>query len=79
MDIFCIFDFHFSSGVISTSGSLSATFLILLYLLFVAQSVKNLTSVQVTRVQFLGQEEPLEMEMAGCSPWGHKGQTQLSD
>ena len=79
MGIFWIFDFHFSSGIISTSGSSSATFLILLYLLLVAQSVKNLPALQVIRVQFLGQEDPLEMEMAGYSPWGHKGQTRLSD
>ena len=30
----------------------------------VAQLVKNLPAVQETRVQFLGQEDPLEMETA---------------
>ena len=30
----------------------------------IAQSVKNLTAVQETWVQFLGQEDPLEKEMA---------------
>ena len=30
----------------------------------VAQMVKNLPAVQETRVQFLGQEDPLEKEMA---------------
>ena len=29
-----------------------------------AQSVKNLAAVQETRVRFLGQEDPLEKEMA---------------
>ena len=31
----------------------------------VAQSVKNLPAVQETQVQSLGQEDPLEEEMAG--------------
>ena len=60
-----------------------------------ALSVRNLSAVQETWVQFLGQEDPLEKEMAttpvflpgqsyvqrnlaGCSPWGCKSQTQLS-
>ena len=30
----------------------------------IAQSVKNLPAMQETRVQFLGQEDPLEKEMA---------------
>ena len=30
----------------------------------VAQSVKNLPAMQETQVQFLGQEDPLEKEMA---------------
>ena len=30
----------------------------------IAQSVKSLPAVQDTRVQFLGQEDPLEKEMA---------------
>ena len=30
----------------------------------IAQSVKNLPAVQETQVQFLGQEDPLEKEMA---------------
>ena len=30
----------------------------------VAQTVKNLPAVQETRIQFLGQEDPLEKEMA---------------
>ena len=30
----------------------------------VAQSVKNLPAMQETRVRFLGQEDPLEKEMA---------------
>ena len=29
-----------------------------------AQSIKNLSAMQETRVQFLGQEDPLEKEMA---------------
>ena len=33
----------------------------------VAQMVKNLPAVQETRVQSLGQEDPLEMEMATYS------------
>ena len=33
----------------------------------VAQSVKNLPAMQETWVQFLGQEDPLEKEMATCS------------
>ena len=33
----------------------------------IAQSVKNLTAVQETWVQFLGQEDPLEKEMAALS------------
>jgi len=32
--------------------------------LFMAQTVKNLPTVQETQVQFLGQEYPLEKEMA---------------
>ena len=49
--------------------------------------------MQEIQVQFLGQEDPLEKEMAthlpekshgqrslaGYSPWGHKSRTQLSD
>ena len=54
----------------------------------VAQSVKNLPTMQETWAQSLGQEDPLEKEMAthssilawiilwmslvGYSPWGHK-------
>ena len=53
----------------------------------VAQSVKSLPAVQETQVRSLGQEDPLEKEMAthsslekshgqrrlvGCSPWGCK-------
>ena len=50
----------------------------------IAQLVKNLPAVQETRVQSLGQEDPLEKEMAmyssilgqrswvGYSLWGHK-------
>ena len=30
----------------------------------IAQSIKNLPAMQETRVQFLGQEDPLEKEMA---------------
>ena len=30
----------------------------------IAQSVKNLPAMQETQVQFLGQEDPLEKEMA---------------
>ena len=33
----------------------------------IAPSVKNLTAVQETWVQFLGQEDPLEKEMAALS------------
>ena len=33
-------------------------------LAFIAQLVKNLPAMQETRVQFLGQEDPLEKEMA---------------
>ena len=33
----------------------------------IAQLVKNLPSVQKTRVQSLGQEDPPEKEMATCS------------
>ena len=33
----------------------------------IAQSVKNLPAMQKTRVQFLGQEDPLEKEMANHS------------
>ena len=33
----------------------------------VAQLVKNLPAMQETRVQFLGQEDPLEKEMAAHS------------
>ena len=32
-----------------------------------AQMVKNLPAVSKTRVRFLGQEDPLEKEMATCS------------
>ena len=32
-----------------------------------AQMVKNLPAVWKTRVRFLGQEDPLEKEMATCS------------
>ena len=35
----------------------------------VTQSVKNLPAVQETQVQFLGQEDPLEKEMAGNPLW----------
>ena len=38
----------------------------------IAQSVKNLPKMQETRVQFLGQEDPLEKEMTTYSsilPW----------
>ena len=58
----------------------------------VAQMVTNPPEMQVTRVQSLGQEDRLEKDMAihssilpgqrslaGSSPWGRKGQTQLSD
>ena len=50
----------------------------------VAQTVKNLPATWETRVQSLGQEDPLEKEMAahssilawrslvGYSPWGHE-------
>ena len=45
----------------------------------VAQMVKNLPAMQETRVQFLGQEDPLEKEMATHSsilawriPWTDK-------
>ena len=31
---------------------------------FIAQLVKNLLAMQETQVQFLGQEDPLEKEMA---------------
>ena len=57
---------------------------------FIAQLVKNLPVVQETRVQILGQEDPLKKEMAiyssnlawkisqrslaGYSPWGRKSQ-----
>ena len=43
-----------------------------------AQVVKNLPAIQETQVQILGQEAPLEEEMAtqkglaGYSPWGRK-------
>ena len=46
---------------------------------FVAQLEKNLPAVQETQVQFLGQEDPLEKEMATHSiilawriPWTEK-------
>ena len=61
----------------------------------VAQLLKNLPALQETQVQFLGQEDPLEKEMAthssilagefhgqrpaGYSPQSHKSQTRLSD
>ena len=54
----------------------------------IAQWVNNLPAMQKARVQSLGLEDPLEMEMAthtsilawkipqrslvGCSPWGHR-------
>ena len=57
----------------------------------VTQSVKKLPAMRETQVQFIGQEDPLEKEMAtdsnilgesegqsslaGYSPWGHKSQT----
>ena len=57
----------------------------------VAQTVNNLPAMQETWVRFLGQEDPLEKEMAthssilalshgqktlaGYSSWGHKSQT----
>ena len=55
--------------------------------------VKNLPAIQVTQVQSLGQEDPLEKEMAlvflprefrgqstvGYSPWVSKSQTGLCD
>ena len=54
--------------------------------------VKNLPAMQEAWVQSLDGEDPLEKEMAtlpgkswgqrnlaGCSPWGHKIQTRLSD
>ena len=49
----------------------------------IAQSIKNLpAAMQETQVQFLGQEDPLEKEMATHSsilawriPWGHKRRT----
>ena len=47
---------RFISIFISLSISISGATLI-------AQSVKNLPAVQETRVQFLGQEDPLEKEM----------------
>ena len=47
---------RFISIFISLSISISGASLI-------AQSVKNLPAVQETRVQFLGQEDPLEKEM----------------
>ena len=34
------------------------------YFSLIAQSVKNLPAMQETRVRFLGQEDPLEKEMA---------------
>ena len=34
---------------------------------FVAQSVRNLPAMQETQVRFLGQEDPLEKEMAAHS------------
>ena len=34
---------------------------------FVAQLVENLTALQETQVRFLGQEDPLEKEMAAHS------------
>ena len=57
--------------------------------------MKNSPAMQDTQIQSLGQEDPLEKEMAshsnilggshgqrslvGYSPWGLKSQTQLSD
>ena len=38
----------------------------------VAQTVKRLPTMQETWVRSLGQEDPLEKEMTGYSPWGHK-------
>ena len=59
----------------------------------IAKIVKYLPAMQETWVRFLGQEDPLEKEMAthssilalahgqrtlaGYSSWGHKSQTQL--
>ena len=42
----------------------------------VAQLVKNPPAMQETGVQSLGQEDPLEKEMATHSPWGRKSETQ---
>ena len=59
-----------------------------------AQTVKNLSAMQETRVQSLGWEDPLEKEMAAhCawetpwtedpgglySPWRRKSRTRLND
>ena len=56
----------------------------------VAQSVKNLPTMQETPVQFLGWEDPLEQGKAThssilawripwASPWGLRSRTRLSD
>ena len=57
----------------------------------VARTVKNLPAVRETCVRSLVWEEPLEEAMAtlenphglrslvGCSPWGRKSRTRLSD
>ena len=37
------------------------------FLLVTGSSVKNLSAMQETQVQFLGGEDPLEKEMATCS------------
>ena len=39
-------------------------FLIIFKIIYVAQTVKNLPAMQETQVQSLGQEDPLEKEMA---------------
>ena len=47
----------------------------------IAQSVKNLSAMQETQVQFLGQEDPLEKEMAIHSSilaWKIHGQKSLA-
>ena len=61
---------------------------------FIAQSVKNLPAMQETQLRSLGQEDPLEKEMAAHSsipawripwteepgsPWGRKNWTRLSN
>ena len=44
-----------------------------------AQTVKSPPAMQETQGQSLGGENPLKKGMAGCSPWDHKSQTQLSN